>query len=62
MAFTSTMPTELSMTVSTLDLDTLSPTNYQLELSNWLINAFNGEWLRTANAVPLQIDAAERKV
>ncbi len=23
------------------------------ELSNWLINAFNGEWLRTADAVPL---------
>jgi dipeptidyl aminopeptidase len=31
------------------------------KLNNWLINAFNGEWLRTANAVPLQIDAAERK-
>ncbi|TVY27720.1 putative dipeptidyl-aminopeptidase B [Lachnellula hyalina] len=28
------------------------------KLSNWLINAFNGEWLRTSNAVPLQIDAA----
>jgi dipeptidyl aminopeptidase len=37
-------------------------TNRCSELSNWLINAFNGEWLRTANAVPLQIDAAERKV
>lgn len=23
-----------------------------LELSNWLINAFNGEWLRTAGALP----------
>ena len=22
-------------------------------LSNWLINAFNGEWLRTSHAVPL---------
>ncbi|KAG9238248.1 putative dipeptidyl-aminopeptidase B [Amylocarpus encephaloides] len=31
------------------------------KLSNWLVNAFNGEWLRTANAVPLQIDSAERK-
>ncbi|KAH6670771.1 putative dipeptidyl-aminopeptidase B [Halenospora varia] len=30
------------------------------KLSNWLINAFNGEWLRTANAVPLQIDAASK--
>ncbi|KAF7859711.1 hypothetical protein EAF04_008790 [Stromatinia cepivora] len=29
------------------------------KLNNWLINAFNGEWLRTANAVPLQIDAAK---
>ncbi|KAK5001678.1 hypothetical protein LTR28_012377 [Elasticomyces elasticus] len=27
------------------------------KLSNWLINAFNGEWLRTADAEPLpQID------
>jgi dipeptidyl aminopeptidase len=32
-----------------------------LELNNWLINAFNGEWLRTANAVPLQIDASSEK-
>ncbi|KAL3418759.1 dipeptidyl aminopeptidase b [Phlyctema vagabunda] len=32
------------------------------KLNNWLINAFNGEWLRTSNAVPLQIDsAAQRK-
>ncbi|KAF4637516.1 hypothetical protein G7Y89_g573 [Cudoniella acicularis] len=31
------------------------------KLSNWLINAFNGEWLRTANAVPLQIDAASKR-
>ncbi|KAH8674779.1 putative dipeptidyl-aminopeptidase B [Tricladium varicosporioides] len=30
------------------------------KLSNWLINAFNGEWLRTVNAVPLQIDAASK--
>ncbi|KAF7876917.1 uncharacterized protein EAF02_008137 [Botrytis sinoallii] len=29
------------------------------KLNNWLINAFNGEWLRTANAVPLEIDAAK---
>lgn len=36
-------------------------TNFLLELSNWIINAFNGEWLRTTNAVPLQIDSAERK-
>ncbi|KAI9819553.1 MAG: hypothetical protein M1827_007003 [Pycnora praestabilis] len=32
------------------------------ELNNWLINAFNGEWLRTANAVPLlNIDARSKK-
>ncbi|TAQ84415.1 hypothetical protein B7494_g7248 [Chlorociboria aeruginascens] len=31
------------------------------KLNNWLINAFNGEWLRTANAVPLKVDAAEKK-
>ncbi|ESZ93755.1 dipeptidyl aminopeptidase [Sclerotinia borealis F-4128] len=29
------------------------------KLNNWLINAFNGEWLRTANAVPLEIDSAK---
>jgi len=23
------------------------------ELNNWLINAFNGEWLRTPNPTPL---------
>jgi hypothetical protein len=23
-------------------------------LSNWLINAFNGEWLKVANAMPVQ--------
>jgi hypothetical protein len=30
------------------------------ELNNWLINAFNGEWLRTANAEPLQVDTAAK--
>jgi len=28
------------------------------KLSNWLINAFNGEWLKTENAKPLEIDSA----
>lgn len=23
-------------------------------LNNWLINAFNGEWLRTEDAIPLE--------
>lgn len=31
------------------------------KLNNWLINAFNGEWLRTADAVPLQLDGASEK-
>ncbi|KAL2066442.1 hypothetical protein VTL71DRAFT_2513 [Oculimacula yallundae] len=31
------------------------------KLNNWLINAFNGEWLRTSDAVPLQIEAAAEK-
>jgi dipeptidyl aminopeptidase len=31
------------------------------ELNNWLINAFNGEWLRTSNAVPLQLDGSSEK-
>ena len=30
-------------------------------LNNWLVNAFNGEWLRAENAVPLKsIDASPR--
>lgn len=33
----------------------------KIELNNWLINAFNGEWLKTANALPKKIDPAERK-
>lgn len=32
------------------------------KLSNWLINAFNGEWLRTENAVPMQIASAPKKI
>lgn len=31
------------------------------ELNNWLINAFNGEWLRTAHAVPIQIESAAKR-
>lgn len=33
-----------------------------IELTNWLINAFNGEWLRTADAVPLEPDNKKRDV
>lgn len=28
--------------------------NIELGLSSWLINAFNGEWLRTEDAVPME--------
>ncbi|KFY14912.1 hypothetical protein V492_02341 [Pseudogymnoascus sp. VKM F-4246] len=28
------------------------------KLNNWIVNAFNGEWLRTTNAVPIAVDAA----
>ncbi|KAG9245422.1 putative dipeptidyl-aminopeptidase B [Calycina marina] len=31
------------------------------KLNNWLINAFNGEWLRTADPVPKNLDIIERK-
>jgi len=31
------------------------------KLNNWLINAFNGEWLRTSDAVPLQLEATAEK-
>ncbi len=30
-------------------------TNLSTELNNWLINAFNGEWLRTEDAVPKEL-------
>lgn len=30
------------------------------ELQNWLVNAFNGEWLKVANAVP--IDNKKRRL
>jgi len=31
------------------------------ELNNWLINAFNGEWLRTSDAIPMEMDASYDK-
>ena len=31
----------------------------ETELENWLINAFNGEWLKVAN--PKSIDATKKK-
>lgn len=30
----------------------IRPVLTNLELTNWLINAFNGEWLKVANAKP----------
>lgn len=39
-----------------------SCTNSRIELNNWLINAFNGEWLRIENAVPkVQIERGADK-
>jgi len=38
--------------------------NRKLELENWLINAFNGNWLRTENPTPmidLDMPAAMKK-
>lgn len=55
------MQIALSMIVSSLISVPGSSANHFTELNNWLINAFNGEWLRTANAVPIQIDPAKEK-
>jgi dipeptidyl aminopeptidase B len=33
-----------------------------IELNNWLINAFNGEWLRTADAVPSEANIMKREI
>ena len=33
----------------------------ETELANWLINAFNGVWLRTAHPHPKEFDAAIEK-
>ena len=30
-------------------------------LSNWLINAFNGEWLKTEDPIPAKGDGADSK-
>jgi hypothetical protein len=49
------------MIVSSLDSHDLQQANNIPELNNWLINAFNGEWLRTANASPLQLDTISDK-
>jgi dipeptidyl aminopeptidase len=32
------------------------------ELTNWLVNAFNGEWLRTENPVPLLNIDGKKKI
>ena len=61
------MLTELSMTVSrpfsTLpNLHVMALANSVAELNNWLINAFNGEWLRTADAVPKNFDIEPKEI
>lgn len=33
----------------------------EIELENWLINAFNGVWLRTAHPHPKEFDAVIEK-
>ena len=43
------------MTVSRLELSVFVHTQYAnnvTELTNWLINAFNGEWIKIANPKP----------
>lgn len=37
----------------------LTDVGYLAELDNWLINAFNGEWLRTEDAVPMESIGAD---
>ena len=34
----------------------------EAELTNWLINAFNGEWLKVANPKPNAKKRASRKI
>ena len=36
-------------------------TSSYLELANWLINAFNGEWLKVANAKPVDTKKKRRR-
>ncbi len=39
---------------SSTNLLILGLLTYNSGLSNWLINAFNGEWLRTEKALPVE--------
>lgn len=32
------------------------------ELNNWLVNAFNGEWLKVANAKPTEAQKKRREL
>lgn len=32
-----------------------------LELTNWLVNAFNGEWLKVNQARPVDVTVKEKK-
>lgn len=58
MGFTSTTRIALSMIVSCPPNLTLFEPNVRayipitIELNNWLINAFNGEWLKVTDAKP----------
>lgn len=61
MEYISTMQIELFTTVS-YDSRCIqrSMLTSATELNNWIINAFNGEWLRTVHAVPSQFDTAAK--
>ena len=49
--------------LSTLpNLHIMALSNSVAELNNWLINAFNGEWLRTADAVPKNFDIEPKEI
>jgi len=55
------MPTALYMTVSLPTLSRERTADFSAELSNWLINAFNGEWLKIANAKPKPANKLKEK-
>ena len=48
------MPTGWFTTVRQVSAPYLQDADSATGLNNWLINAFNGEWLRTEDAVPVE--------
>ena len=50
------------MTVRPVSAPYLQDVDSVTGLNNWLINAFNGEWLRTEDAIPVErIGATSQK-